>query len=106
MHPDQHGFIQAKSTISALHEITKICLQRKETDVTALVAVDISGEFDNAWHPAIIQQMDKANFPAPLIKIVISYLEDRKKKKRGRAEEMINAAVGTLGVLMRLLRGY
>ncbi|UYV62159.1 hypothetical protein LAZ67_1008068 [Cordylochernes scorpioides] len=36
----------------------------RETENTAIVTVDISGAFDNAWHPAILQQLDKANFPA------------------------------------------
>ncbi|UYV79592.1 hypothetical protein LAZ67_17003185 [Cordylochernes scorpioides] len=77
MHPAQHGFTQEKSTISALQEITKLSLQKRETENTAIVTVDISGAFDNAWHPAILQQLDKANFPAVLIKIINSYFEDR-----------------------------
>ncbi|UYV64726.1 hypothetical protein LAZ67_3001786 [Cordylochernes scorpioides] len=64
MHPAQHGFTQEKSTISALQEITKLSLLKRETENTAIVTVDISGAFDNAWHPAILQQLDKANFPA------------------------------------------
>ncbi|UYV70072.1 hypothetical protein LAZ67_7001709 [Cordylochernes scorpioides] len=77
MHPAQHGFTQEKSTISALQEITKLSLLKRETENTAIVTVDISGAFDNAWHPAILQQLDKANFPAVLIKIINSYFEDR-----------------------------
>ncbi|UYV69308.1 hypothetical protein LAZ67_6003200 [Cordylochernes scorpioides] len=64
IHPAQHGFTQEKSTISALQEITKLSIQKRETENTAIVTVDISGAFDNAWHPAILQQLDKANFPA------------------------------------------
>ncbi|UYV61485.1 hypothetical protein LAZ67_1005026 [Cordylochernes scorpioides] len=64
VHPAQHGFTQEKSTISALQEITKLSLLKRETENTAIVTVDISGAFDNAWHPAILQQLDKANFPA------------------------------------------
>ncbi|UYV74540.1 hypothetical protein LAZ67_12000078 [Cordylochernes scorpioides] len=77
MHTAQHGFTQEKSTISALQEITKLSLLKRETENTAIVTVDISGAFDNAWHPAILQQLDKANFPAVLIKIINSYFEDR-----------------------------
>ncbi|UYV81706.1 hypothetical protein LAZ67_20002059 [Cordylochernes scorpioides] len=77
MHPAQNGFTQEKSTISALQEITKLSLLKRETENTAIVTVDISGAFDNAWHPAILQQLDKANFPAVLIKIINSYFEDR-----------------------------
>ncbi|UYV74025.1 hypothetical protein LAZ67_11001871 [Cordylochernes scorpioides] len=66
MHPAQHGFTQEKSRIFALLEITKLSLQKRGTENTAIVTVDISGAFDNAWHPAIIQQLDNANFPALL----------------------------------------
>ncbi|UYV61194.1 hypothetical protein LAZ67_1003772 [Cordylochernes scorpioides] len=77
MYPAQHGFTQEKSTSSALQEITKLSLQKRETENTAIVTVDISGAFDNAWHPAILQQLDKAKFPAVLIKKFNSYFEDR-----------------------------
>ncbi|UYV63442.1 hypothetical protein LAZ67_2004088 [Cordylochernes scorpioides] len=53
------------------------CNHKRETENTAIVTVEISGAFDNAWHPAILQQLDKANFPAVLIKIINSYFEDR-----------------------------
>ena len=40
--------------------------------------MDISGAFDNAWFPAIIRQLDQHNVPSSLIKIIQSFLSNRK----------------------------
>ena len=73
----QHGFIRQKSTITALRELTDEIVQKKQTHKTALVAVDISGAFDNAWHPKIVQLLDQHNAPAQLINVIRSYLSGR-----------------------------
>ncbi|UYV79307.1 hypothetical protein LAZ67_17002062 [Cordylochernes scorpioides] len=107
MHPAQHGFTQEKSTISALQEITKLSLLKRETENTAIVTVDISGAFDNAWHPAILQQLDKANFPAVLIKIINSYFEDRSvefKYTNVKCIKKINKGCPQGGIISPILR--
>ena len=74
----QHGFVKGKSTISALKAITDLIIEKKATHKVAVIAIDISGAFDNAFWPAIIKQLDSQNVPASLISITQSYLDGRK----------------------------
>ncbi|UYV64732.1 hypothetical protein LAZ67_3001807 [Cordylochernes scorpioides] len=59
-----------KSTITAMKELTETILEHKQRELTALIAVDLSGAFDNAWWPAIIKRMDLDNVPSSLIQII------------------------------------
>ena len=78
LHQSQHGFTANKSTISALKEMVDTIIEHKANFKVALLAVDISGAFDNAWFPAMIKQLDQHDVPSPLIKIIHSFLSDRK----------------------------
>ncbi|UYV67441.1 hypothetical protein LAZ67_5000616 [Cordylochernes scorpioides] len=75
----QHGFTKRKSTITALDKITETILKHKQNELVALIAIDISGAFDNAWWPALIKRMDEDHVPAVLIKIIQSFLNRRRK---------------------------
>ncbi|UYV83340.1 hypothetical protein LAZ67_23000632 [Cordylochernes scorpioides] len=74
----QHGFSRHKSTITAMKELTETILEHKQRELTALIAVDLSGAFDNAWWPAIIKRMDLDNVPSSLIQIIQSYLNNKR----------------------------
>ncbi|UYV79312.1 hypothetical protein LAZ67_17002102 [Cordylochernes scorpioides] len=73
----QHGFIKSKSTITALNTIIDVLMEHKQKELSALITIDISGAFDNAWWPAIIKRIDSDNLPEKLIKILQSYLNYR-----------------------------
>lgn len=75
--PNQHGFVQGRSTISALSDIVSTAIHYKQTNLVAIVAIDISSAFDCAWRPTILKAMDVANLPAELIKIIVSYFQNR-----------------------------
>jgi ribonuclease HI len=77
----QHGFIEGHSTETAAHSLVnqiEMGFQRRE--VTATVFLDIKGAFDTAWHDGIIAALHRKNCPAYLIRIIKSYLSDRKVK--------------------------
>ena len=73
----QHGFMKNRSTVSALRIITNLVLEKKADHKVAVIAIDISGAFDNAFWPAIIKRLDSQNVPASLISIIKSYLNGR-----------------------------
>ncbi|UYV62957.1 hypothetical protein LAZ67_2002616, partial [Cordylochernes scorpioides] len=73
----QHGFIKTKSTITALNTVIDVLMEHKQKELSALITIDISGAFDNAWWPAIIKRIDSDNLPEKLIKILQSYLNSR-----------------------------
>ena len=75
----QHGFMANRSTITAAYELTseiKTGFNNKWDTLACLI--DIQGAFDNAWHPAIIQELGKNNCPPYLIKLLANFLADRK----------------------------
>jgi hypothetical protein len=77
--PDQHGFREAKSTETAGHSlITHIENGFVEKKVSACAFLDINSAFDSAWHPAIISALVKRSCPLYLVKIIHSYLTNRK----------------------------
>ena len=77
IHPEQHGFVKNKSTITALESIINTSLSRKSSYKTAIIAIDIASAFDKAWWPAILYELDKHDVPSDLIKLMSSYLTNR-----------------------------
>ena len=75
----QHGFLQGKSTESAcLSLISTIEHNRKSKLVTCAAFLDIKSAFDSAWHPAILRGLLDNRCPLYLVKIIASYLSNRK----------------------------
>lgn len=102
----QHGFKQGCSTITALRTLTDLIIDKKDKHRVAVVAIDISGAFDNAFWPAIFRQLDKHGVPAQLIKIVQSYLNNRiiKFNHQGiKTEKELSKGTPQGGVLSPLL---
>jgi hypothetical protein len=45
---------------------------------TAAVFLDIEKAFDTTWHPGLLYKIKKLQFPTNLIKLINSYLTNRK----------------------------
>ena len=77
--PSQHGFLESKSTITAIGSLISTVeegFRIKQSTLASLL--DISGAFDNAWHPSILNGLINRKCPAYLIKIISNFLQDRK----------------------------
>ncbi|UYV81944.1 hypothetical protein LAZ67_21000209 [Cordylochernes scorpioides] len=83
----QHGFRRSRSTISALNEIVKIALEHKNKEYTAIIAVDISGAFDNAWWPMVLKRLDEDNVQASIIKLLQYFFNNRRVRFRYSSNE-------------------
>ena len=103
----QHGFTEGKSTETACHSLAKWVedgFSRKE--FTGAIFLDIAGAFDNAWNPAIISSLLTKRCPLQLVKLISSYLTNRKAILRvGRLRKMRAVKLGCPqgGVLSPLL---
>ncbi|UYV76434.1 hypothetical protein LAZ67_14000393 [Cordylochernes scorpioides] len=84
----QHGFRRSKSTITALTEIIKIALEHKTREYAAIIAVDISAAFDNAWWPALMKRLDEDGVQASTIKLLQSYFDNRRIRFRFSSTEI------------------
>ena len=74
----QHGFLESKSTETAVHTLTHFV----ETNLakgmcTAAVFLDISGAFDSAWPPSILLALTKRGCPPYLTQLISSFLKNR-----------------------------
>ncbi|UYV66036.1 hypothetical protein LAZ67_3006256 [Cordylochernes scorpioides] len=84
----QHGFRRSKSTITALTEIIKIALEHKTREYAAIIAVDISAAFDNAWWPALMKRLDEDGVQASMIKLLQLYFDNRRIRFRYSSTEI------------------
>ncbi|UYV73755.1 hypothetical protein LAZ67_11000746 [Cordylochernes scorpioides] len=78
----QHGFTKSRSTITALTDIVKTGLDHKAKEFTAIITIDISGAFDNAWWPMVLKRIDEDNVNASFVKLFKSYFDNRKIRYR------------------------
>ncbi|UYV77948.1 hypothetical protein LAZ67_15003004 [Cordylochernes scorpioides] len=78
----QHGFTKSRSTITALTDIVKTALDHKAKEFTAIITIDISGAFDNAWWPMVLKRIDEDNVNASIVKLFKSYFDNRKIRYR------------------------
>lgn len=76
----QHGFLPGRSVLSNLtiyaHAIIDSMSQNKQTDV---VYTDFAKAFDRVHHDILLSKMSKMNISSIFIKIVASYLANRKQ---------------------------
>lgn len=78
MHKDQFGFVPQRSTIDALLEVSnfvKYTLDKKCFGL--LISLDISGAFDGAWWPKIINQLYIKKCHGNLIKLTNDYFRQK-----------------------------
>ncbi|XP_053618054.1 uncharacterized protein LOC128679687 [Plodia interpunctella] len=77
--PRQYGFLPQRGTEDALYDLLKHVNAEKEAGRSVLiVSLDIEGAFDNAWWPALMNQLRIRRCPRNLYLMVDSYLQDRK----------------------------
>lgn len=75
----QFGFRAKHSTSHQVLRLTKaISVRFNEDKSTALATLDIEKAFDSVWHEALIHKLRIYKCPTYLIKIVSSFLRDRK----------------------------
>ncbi|UYV62576.1 hypothetical protein LAZ67_2001143 [Cordylochernes scorpioides] len=53
-------------------------MEHRQKQLVTLIAIDIQGAFDNTWWPALFKNLDEDNLPVELIKILRSFLKNRK----------------------------
>lgn len=77
--PDsQYGFRQFRSTTQQLHRVTSFLRQNlSQKRTSGMILFDIEKAFDRIWHPGLIYKMIQWDYPAYIIKIVASFLQDR-----------------------------
>ena len=77
--PAQHyGLITGKSTSDAIQAVTAFARKCKQLrQKCCLIALDVAGAFDNAWHPSIISQLWNWNCPSNIFNFIRSFLQDR-----------------------------
>lgn len=74
----QFGFASGRSTIDAINcVLTEIQRAREVNEYCAMIALDVDGAFDNAWWPAIINELERREVQANLIRLIKSYFKDR-----------------------------
>ncbi|CAK1584821.1 unnamed protein product [Parnassius mnemosyne] len=78
MNHRQYGFTPQKSTEDALYDTMALIKKGlKEKSIVVLVSLDIEGAFDNAWWPAIINELHSKNVDASMLRLINSYLSER-----------------------------
>ena len=79
IHNHQHGFREAKSTETATHQLVSFVEDGFANGLTSAVAfIDFQSAFDKANHHAIITSLSKKGCPLYLVRIICSFLFNRK----------------------------
>lgn len=74
----QHGFRENRSTETAAHTLISFVEKSfSKGNYAAAAFLDISGAFDSAWPPAIIQSLSNKGCPHYLTCLINSFLKDR-----------------------------
>lgn len=71
----QFGFVPGKGTTDALIFIKRHL--HNDSRLTLAVYLDITGAFDNAWWPLILDRLRETNCPANIYRTIDSYLDNR-----------------------------
>jgi hypothetical protein len=75
--PQQYGFTAGRSTADAITTVVRFvrCAGKLRTKC-CLLAPDIAGAFDNAWHPGILARLWEQKCPLNIYSIVKDFLQD------------------------------
>ena len=77
--PQQFGFRNGHPTVQQILRITEHASKNFNINrSTGLVLLDIEKAYDSVWHDALIHKLYALKFPVYLVKVVQSYLRDRK----------------------------
>lgn len=75
---EQFGFRTGHSTVHQLNRVTETILGGLLLKkFTGAVFLDISKAFDRIWHDALLYKLNECFFPAYMLKIIASYLNNR-----------------------------
>jgi hypothetical protein len=76
--PQQYGFTAGRSTADAIQKVIEsVHRGRKLGTKCCLLALDIAGAFDNAWHPAVLARLWEQKCPLNIYTIIKDFLLDR-----------------------------
>jgi hypothetical protein len=76
--PQQYGFTVGRSTADAIKTVIEfVSVSRKQGTKCCLLALDISGAFDNAWHPGILARLRELKCPPNIYSVLREFLQDR-----------------------------
>ena len=94
---DQHGFRREHSTSSALltTDIAVGFNQRKPSDRTVCVAVDLSAAFDIVCHNHLISKINRTQLPPVTAQLLFCYLRGRQVKICFRGVKSTSRTVNT-----------
>lgn len=75
----QHGFVKSKSTVTNLVEFTDFTARAIQNNIQVDVCyTDVQKCFDRISHDSIISKLISSGFSPPLVKLFVSYLQNRK----------------------------
>ncbi|KAI5753744.1 hypothetical protein M8J77_002974 [Diaphorina citri] len=72
----QYGFIKGKDTVGAIQKLINTVKDREEKYAVAIY-IDIASAFSNVSWKYALQQMIKKSIPMQILKILVSYFEER-----------------------------
>ena len=76
--PNQFGFREQRSTVTALHELlARVKTAKSHRAQVLAVSLDIKGAFDNAWWPALMERLRKTNCARNVHRLLADYLANR-----------------------------
>lgn len=76
---EQFGFRRQHSTVHQLKRVTNYIIRNKlERKTTSMILLDIEKAFDTIWHDGLLYKLHKNQTPTYLVKIVQSFITDRK----------------------------
>jgi hypothetical protein len=79
LNASQFGFRARHSTTLQCMRLTDhVTLNYNNNMSTAAVFLDIEKAFDTTWHPGLLYKLSKLEFPARIIKLISSFLSNRK----------------------------
>lgn len=85
---EQFGFREQHSTVHQIKRIVNMIKENKNRKrSTGMVLIDIEKAFDSVWHDGLIYKLEKINTPTHLIKMIASFLKNRKFIVNIRGEE-------------------
>lgn len=79
--PEQFGFRRGHSTVQQLARVAEnIADNHNKNSTTGMYLLDVEKAFDTVWHDGLAHKLIEIGVPLKLVKLVVSYLENRRFK--------------------------